>query len=300
MLITWQCVFADDDDDKVKTANVDPNKITLNATQIKAIGLEVVKVQSQVIAKQIQLHGTVGLLVNAQQDVNARVTGDVIAVMVELGAVVKVGEPLAKIRSRLVGDPPPTILISAPMNGVIDARNINPGQSVEPATKLFHISDRAKMLISANVYEEDLHLIKIDQIAQVSLLSDPALKLIGKVITVDPNIDPSARTSQILIMVDNSDNILKPNMSAQVTLNVTEKKVAMAIPNNAILTKADESFVFIRKNNEYQRRIIKIGMADLDYTEVLSGLTLNDEVVTQGNHELFTYWVTGGNLKAEE
>jgi len=54
------------------------------------------------------------------------------------------GQRLAVVESRVLGDPPPTVTVTAPMAGIIETRNVVLGQAVEPNTQIFRISDRPR------------------------------------------------------------------------------------------------------------------------------------------------------------
>ncbi|WP_457608341.1 efflux RND transporter periplasmic adaptor subunit, partial [Legionella pneumophila] len=135
------------------------------------------------------LNGQVQLLPDAQADVSIRISGSVTAIDVNLGDNVKAGQRLATVQSRLVGNPPPSVAVTAPIAGIIDARNINLGQAVEPNTVLFHISNRDKLLVIAQVYEEDLDKIKVGQEVNVHALSYPKRTFPGQVTLIEPNLD---------------------------------------------------------------------------------------------------------------
>ena len=85
----------------------------------------------------------------------------------QLGDRVHAGQPLARVQARLVGDPPPSVDVSAPKSGIVDVVNISVGQSIEPATTLFQISDRSQVNMVARVYEEDLGQVRLGQEARV-------------------------------------------------------------------------------------------------------------------------------------
>lgn len=274
--------------------------VHLTKTQISALDLKTIEASERSIATLLPLNGEIKLIPNAQADISTRISGQVTAVYVTVGDVVKKGQVLAKIQSRLVGDPPPTIDVQSSMAGIIDARNINIGQTIEPNTVLFHVSDRAQMQVVARVYEEDLGKIQIGQSSTLRVLGYPNQLFTGKVSRIDPNLDPLTRTSQVWIDVENSKSLLKPNMFAKVNIILNQNTAALTIPNDAIIEANGEKFVFVQDKETFQRTEITTGASDDQFTEVLEGLVPGDQVVTQGNRELYTYWLTGGHMKAEE
>jgi cobalt-zinc-cadmium efflux system membrane fusion protein len=274
--------------------------ILLSSKQEKAIDLLIEKVSSRPMAQMLSVNGKVATLPNQQNDVTTRVSGKVAELYVKLGEVVKNGQPLAKVESRLIGDPPPSAVIHAPMAGIIDEQNIHLGQAIEPSTILFRISNRTQMLIIGNVYEEDLGRVVLNQEANVHVLSYPNKLFQGKVILIEPTLDLLTRIVKIWISVPNTDNLLKPNMFARANLTMHNSKEVLSVPNAAILEANGEKFVFVKDHDNYQRVIVSVGSSDENYTEVTHGLKQDDLVVKQGQHQLYTLWLTGGKLKAEE
>ncbi len=120
---------------------------------------------------------------NSQADASVRINGQVTDLYANVGDMVHKGQKLAKVQSFLVGDPPPSVEVMAPLNGVIDARNVKLGQSVQPNTALFSISNRDPIMILAILYEEDIGKVKIGQSAQINVLSYPGRTFTGKVST---------------------------------------------------------------------------------------------------------------------
>ncbi|MHB1948628.1 MAG: efflux RND transporter periplasmic adaptor subunit [Gammaproteobacteria bacterium] len=283
---------------KIEISNKPHGPVHISKEQANMIDLKVAAADSRPLAQLLGLNGEIQLLPNAQADVSVRISGSVTELYANLGDNVKVGQRLAKIQSRLVGDPPPSVVINAAIQGVIDARNVDLGQAVEPNTVLFHISDRTQVLVIAHIYEEDLGKIKVGQDANVHVISYPRKVFAGKVILIEPNLDPLTRTVNVRIALNNTEGLLKPGMFARANVILQKNDTALTVPNAAILDANNERFVFLREGDNYNRVVIKTGTSDDDYTEILDGLVPGDEVVTQGNRELYTLWLTGSQASS--
>jgi cobalt-zinc-cadmium efflux system membrane fusion protein len=271
--------------------------VQLTATQTKMLAIEVVEVVNRPMANLLALNGQIQLLPDAQADVSVRISGAVTAIEANLGDKVVVGQPLLTVQSRLIGNPPPSIVVKAPIAGVIDARNVNLGQAVEPNTVLFHISNRDELLVVAQVYEEDLGSIKVGQVVNIHALSYPKRLFPGKVTLIEPNLDPLTRTVNVRISLANVQGLLKPGMFVRANVILSRNEAALAVPNAALLQADNEQFVFVRNGDTYDRVVVQLGASDDTYTEITEGLVPGDEVVTQGNRELYTLWLSGGNKK---
>ncbi|MBA2652057.1 MAG: efflux RND transporter periplasmic adaptor subunit [Tatlockia sp.] len=274
--------------------------VQLSDKQIKMIDLKTFKAREQPLEQLLGLNGEVKLLPNAQADVSVRISGNVTALYANLGDRVNLNQPLIKVQSLLIGDPPPSVVMNSPMAGIVDARNVMLGQAVVPNTVLFHISNRAKLNVVAKVYEEDLDKVKLGQRAIIRVLGYPEQTFNGKVNLIEPNLDPITRTVNVQIIVDNSKDVLKPGMFSRTNLVLQESKSALVVPNSAILQLNNQKFVFKRQGSSYLRQLVKTGMTNFQFTQILEGLAGGDEVVTQGNRQLYTYWLTGGHAPSPE
>lgn len=259
------------------------------------LDIKVAEATTRPMAQLLGLNGQIQLLPDAQADVSIRISGSVTAIDVNLGDRVKQGQRLATVQSRLVGNPPPSVAVTAPIAGLIDARNINLGQAVEPNTVLFHISNRDKLLVIAQVYEEDLGEIKAGQEVNIHALSYPKRIFPGQVTLIEPNLDPLTRTVNVRITLDNKEGFLKPGMFVRANVILAHNEAALAVPNAALLQADNESFVFVQNDDTYDRVVVNVGAVDDEYSEITDGLVPGDLVVTQGNRELYTLWLSGGS-----
>ena len=269
--------------------------VRLSAAQQAAVGLKTAPAKPRPMATLLKLNGEVHLLPDRQADVSLRISGQVKELSANVGDTVRAGQRLALVQSRLVGDPPPTVPISAPMDGVVDERKVVLGQAVEPNTELFHLSDRSEMLVVAKVYEEDLGKVKPGQEARIRLLAYPDQVLAGKVTRIDPNLDQASRTVKVWVELANPQGLLKPNMFATVGVVLRRDEAALTVPNSAIIEAGGEKFVFVRDGDTFNRVEVAIGASDDQNSEITDGLVPGDEVVTQGNRQIYTLWLTGGS-----
>ena len=274
--------------------------VHLSPTQQQTLELKLAAAALRPLPELFYLNGEVGVPADRQAEASTRISGQVTALYAHPGDTVKAGQRLARVQSRLIGNPPPSVEIAAPMGGVIDAVAVSLGQAVEPATALVSISDRSQVDIVARVYEEDLGKVRIGQDAQVRTLSYPERVFTGRIDQVGATLDPQSRTVNVRIRLANADGALKPNMFARAGIVLRENAAVLTVPAAAIIEANGEKFVFVRQKGDYERVDVHTGSSDGQFTEVTEGLVPGDEVVTQGNREIYTLWLTGGALKEED
>jgi cobalt-zinc-cadmium efflux system membrane fusion protein len=285
---------------QIKVGGGTRGPVALTAAQIKALGLETVPADFRPVARLLSINGQVASLPDGQAEVSLRISGIVEAVYVNLGDSVRKGQKLALVQSRSVGNPPPTIPVLAPMDGLVDARGVVVGQSVEPNTALFQLSERSRMRVVGKVYEEDLGQVRAGQKAYVKLLAYPNELLNGTVSLVGPTLDPETRTVEVWVLLDNKRGLLKPNLFARADIVLGQNEAALTVPNVAILEANGEKFVFVHQGEKYDRVDVTLGAIDDQYSEVLTGIVPGDEVVTQGAREIYTLWLAGGQIEAAD
>lgn len=275
--------------------------VQITAAQEAALGLKLEAADLRPLSELLYLNGVVRPISRRQAEVSTRISGQITHLFATLGDRVKAGQRLARVQSRLVGDPPPSVDVSSPVSGVIDTMQVSVGQSVEPSTTLFHISDGSEVNVVARVYEEDLGKVQLNQKASVRLLSYPAKQFAGSVVLIGPVLDPLSRTVEVWVKLANTEGLLKANMFARVGVVLKQDDATLAIPTAAIIEANSEKFVFVKQQGKYVRVEIETGMSDDTYTEIADGLVPGDEVVTQGNRQVYTVWLTGGaKIAAEE
>jgi len=133
------------------------------------------------------------------------------------------------------------------------------------------------------IYEYEIGLIHPGDMAEIEAVAYPGEVFSGKVVSIDPVLDPATRTNQLRVEVANPYNKLKPEMfiNAKIKVDLGEK---LAVPETAVLNTGLRKIVYLSKeNNTLESREVTLGNKAEGYYEVLSGLSEGDVVVTSGN-----------------
>lgn len=274
--------------------------VKLSAEQQSKLGLKLATAMQAPVLETLDVNGELQGPPGAQAEASSRISGQVTALYAQLGDNVRAGQKLARVQSRLVGNPSPSVDILAPRAGRIDAVNVSLGQAVEPSGSLFRIAGQGQLDLVAHVYEEDLGKLRIGQAASVRLLSYPDQEFRGQVRVISPALDPLSRTVQAWISLDNAEGLLRPNLFGRAKLELRRDGAALTVPEAAVLEAGGERFVFVRQKGAFVRADVQTGVRSAGQVEIRSGLVPGDEVVTQGNREVYTLWLTGGVLHDED
>lgn len=147
--------------------------------------------------------------------------------------------------------------------------------------------------IIANVTEQDSPYIKIQQNVRVSLEAYPNKIFQGKVVQLggtvwdvngNPALDPVTRTIAVRCEIADLKNEFYPGMFATIYFEVKKPQDLIAIPENALVWKADGNYStwVTTDRKKFEERVVKIGIQQEGYIQILEGLKLGDLVVTDG------------------
>ena len=177
--------------------------------------------------------------------------------------------------------------ITAPFSGYITRRFLDAGGSVTANNvTLFTLMDLDAMKVIVNVLEKDVPKIRIGKEAVVTVDAYPDKQFKGVIARFSNALDLSTRTMAIEVDIPNRDHLLKSGMFATVVILVEEHRNAMTVPTQALLRDGKGSFLFITQGNTAKRRDVTIGIEQNARTEILSGITGADSIVTTGQQFL--------------
>jgi RND family efflux transporter MFP subunit len=142
--------------------------------------------------------------------------------------------------------------------------------------------DLDAMKVIVNILERDIPLVDIGTQAAITVDAFPGKEFTGSVTRYSQAVDPATRTMAVEIDIPNHDHLLKPGMFANVTLVTEEHPNAMTLPTMAILKDDQGPFVFTAVADTARKRRVKTGNDQGDKTEILSGISDSDRVITTG------------------
>ncbi len=176
-----------------------------------------------------------------------------------------------------------TLPIHSPITGTVIRMQARAGTYVTPGTELYFLADLSKIWILADVYEYELASVKRGQTAAVTLSYEPGTVLTGRVGFIYPTLDPKTRTAKVRFELDNLAEKLKPDMYANVELNVS-LGIRLAIPQEAVIESGQKQVVFIHLGGgRLEPRLVKTGVKTGTDYEVVEGLKEGEHVVTSAN-----------------
>ncbi|MCK9423591.1 MAG: efflux RND transporter periplasmic adaptor subunit [Bacteroidales bacterium] len=174
------------------------------------------------------------------------------------------------------------------MSGIVTSRRVNNGDYVSQGTVLYDLVDLSTLWVMFDAYESDLPFLKTGDNLDFTVQAIPGETYSGKIIFIDPVVDPVTRVSKVRVEINNRSGKLKPEMFATgiVQANLTEFKDKLVIPRSAVLWTGKRSIVYVKQpgTNEPVFKIREIGLGPMLGSSyiVTDGLAEGEEIVTQG------------------
>jgi RND family efflux transporter MFP subunit len=174
--------------------------------------------------------------------------------------------------------------ITAPFDGVVVSRSLDPGAYVTPGTStpILTIANLDETDVTVNVTEVQIARIKRGAPVDITVDAYPDRTFHGKVSRIAGGADPATRTVQVEIDIDNPGHLLRPGMYATAQLAAGEDRSVLTVPLGAMVTVGDQHFVWVVKDGRVSRRTVTIGRATGEVVEVTGGLSDDDQVVVRG------------------
>ena len=202
----------------------------------------------------------------------------------DAAAVLKVAEAnLALAEARLA-----KTRIVAPFAGSLGARRVSPGAFLRGGQPITDLAQLAELRVNFSAPERYLAQLIRGAEVTVSTTAYPGYELRGRIDVVDPVLDEATRSARVMARLKNPGGKFRPGMSANVSAVLSQRANAITIPDEAIFSEGDQSFVYIVKaDSTVTRSALTLGTRLKGSVEVLNGLEPGMRVVRAGHQKLF-------------
>lgn len=190
--------------------------------------------------------------------------------------------------------------IVSPMDGTIVSAPISVGETVNSAQTsptIVHVADLSTMLIKLEISEGDIAQVAQGQNITFTTLAEPHYKYHSKIESVDPALttlsDDSAsnkytekagNTEAIYYyanaLVDNIEQRLRIGMTVQGQIEIAKRENVLVVPTSALKKRGHDTLIQVLENNQPVEKKVEVGLADTQYTEIITGVTEGEQVIT--------------------
>lgn len=177
--------------------------------------------------------------------------------------------------------------IESPISGTISSKNFDIGENINPGTPVYTVVNTDQMYVVIGIPEQYVQGIANGQETRLtSQYSEHTWT--GKIVNISPVMSPQNNTYMTKILVDNTDASLKAGMSLDVTITLDSSVERTAFNKLGLILEGEDTYVYLNKDGQAEMTPVEIGQSNADYYEVLDGLKLGDEVITEGSGMLET------------
>lgn len=178
------------------------------------------------------------------------------------------------------------LTLVAPFSGRVGLRQVSEGALLTPGTVVTELKDLSQMKLDFSIPSRFLTELRIGDKIVTTTDAYFEQSFEAEIETILPQVDVSTRSVQVRAKLTNENVLLYPGMLMKVSLQQAPKTV-LFIPETAIVPMADKTFVYVLRPDEaelfkLQRREVRLGMRQPGLVEVVTGLALGDQVVSQG------------------
>jgi membrane fusion protein, copper/silver efflux system len=170
------------------------------------------------------------------------------------------------------------------VSGIVMEKKAVQGMRFMPGDSLYQIADLSSVWVMADVYEQDIGLVRTGAKAKVSISAYPEQRFEGTITYVYPTLKPDTRTVSVRLEINNPRQMLKPAMFAEVELPVGGKGKVLTVPISAVIDSGTRRIVLVQlAEGRFEPREVKLGSRTDTYVAVLDGVKEGEQVVVSAN-----------------
>ncbi|WP_027138620.1 efflux RND transporter periplasmic adaptor subunit [Gaetbulibacter saemankumensis] len=185
------------------------------------------------------------------------------------------------------GEVESALSIYATISGTVTEKLVNQGDYIKQGQPLFKIANLQSVWANFDVYENQIDQLKTGQLVQVYTKAFGDKVFEGRIDFIDPVLNNKTRTVNLRVVLNNTKGLLKPGMFVSTSIKKATKEAneLIVIPASSVLWTGEESVVYLKvKPDEpvFEMKRIILGSRIGDAFEVLDGVSVGDEIVTNG------------------
>jgi RND family efflux transporter MFP subunit len=181
------------------------------------------------------------------------------------------------------GVPRRSVTLNAPVSGYATSKEVYEGMKVMAGQDLFTVTDLSRVWIEADLYEYEGRNVRIGQAAALSTAYDPGKVRKGRVAWISPTLSPDSRTLKVRFEFANPGLALKPQMYADVSIDMAAT-TGVTIDDSAVIDTGVRRIVFVETGSgAFEPREVTVGVRGDGKAQILSGVREGERVAIGAN-----------------
>jgi len=172
--------------------------------------------------------------------------------------------------------------VTAPFDGVVTQRSVDPGSLASPGTPLMQVSAMDPAFVAVGIPDSDLGSVSAGTVATITLDSMPGRTWTGSVANLNAATNTGTLSYLARIAIPNPQLALKAGMVANVAFVAARHDRALIVPRTAIATTQDGSAVYFVDKGKAKLVSVKVGLQTQDSAEISgTGIVAGRSVIIQ-------------------
>ena len=179
--------------------------------------------------------------------------------------------------------------LRSPIDGVVSDRPFFPGETPAAGASIITVMDTSSLLAKLHLAQASAQKLMLGRHAKVSVPGTEA-PVDATVTFIGPAADPGSTTIEVWLRLPNPDGRFKVGTPVHAVLQGASIANALQLPSSALVPADDggTSVMVLTPEGVAKNQAVKVGIRTFDSVQILSGLTLEDVVVTEGGYGLDT------------
>jgi membrane fusion protein (multidrug efflux system) len=221
-------------------------------------------------------------------DIYPDVGGKLASVDVKVGDIIEKNQTvIAMVDPSKPGDKYALSAVYSPISGIVTSKPAEIGATVTTTTSITTVGDLKTLDVEVQVPEAQVAKVKKGQTAKLTLEAYPGIGFDAYVDRLYPVVDTTSRTKTVILNLKQADKRVNLGMYVNVQLLLDKNESRVIIPEDSIVTRNEQSWVFaLGANNTVKKLTITKGLSIDGKTEILTGLTGSETLITEGQELL--------------
>lgn len=176
-----------------------------------------------------------------------------------------------------------TVVLTAPVGGVVMSKNVFEGQQVDPGMELFTITDLSRVWVEGDIYESESSSVHVGQLGTITFVNAPETAIKAPIKYIYPYLNAETRTLRVRFVLPNPESTFKLESYVNVEIPVESAEGAI-VPDSAIMDTGVRQIVFVNTQaGHFEPRLVKVGIRAEGRAQIKSGVSPGERVAIKAN-----------------
>lgn len=176
------------------------------------------------------------------------------------------------------------MIIYAPVDGVLIARSVEPGNMVQPGKELMALAPAGATQIVVQMDERHLAQLALGQKALASADAFPGERFAAELVFINPGVDALRGAVEVKLRVIDPPGYLRQDMTVSVDIEVARRGDALVVPSDAVRDAAGkQAWMLVARDGRAVRQAVKLGLRGEGYTEIVEGVAVGEALIPAAN-----------------